>query len=103
MKRIMVLFFMTFCAFNCLAGDNLSEIEAALSQEAKAKPRLMAASPKLLSATGADTYWATGELNVTKGEGSIVLKFNIPKAYTYVSSVELMMNAYDVDHLYLIS
>ena len=85
-------------AQDAFAGDDIAEIEAALAREAQSKPRLMAASPKLLSATGAYTYWATGELNVTKGEGSIVLKFNIPKAYTHVSSVELTMNAYDVDY-----
>ena len=81
------------------ADDNIAEIEAALAREAQAGPRLKAASPKLLSATGgSDTYEATGELNVTKGSGSIVLKFNVPKAYTHVNSMTLSMDAYDVDY-----
>ena len=86
-------------AMNLSAGDNIAEIEAALAREAQAGPRLKAASPKLLSATGgSDTYEATGELNVTKSSGSIVLKFNVPKAYTHVNSITLSMDAYDVDY-----
>ena len=81
------------------AGDDIAEIEAALAREARAKPRLMAASPKLLSATGDDnTYWATGELNETKRRGeTISLQFDITKAYTHITSATLTMNAYDVD------
>ena len=86
-------------AMNLSAGDNIAEIEAALAREAQAGPRLKAASPKLLSATGgSDTYEATGELNVTKSSGSIVLKFNVPQAYTHVNSITLSMDAYDVDY-----
>ena len=89
----------TLAVLNCFAGDNLAEIDAALAREAQSKPRLMAASPKLLSATGDDnTYWATGELNVTKSRGTISLQFDIPKAYTHITSATLTMNAYDVDY-----
>ena len=89
----------TLAVLNCFAGDNLAEIEAALAREAQSKPRLMAASPKLLSATGDDnTYLATGELNVTKSRGTISLQFDIPKAYTHITSATLTMNAYDVDY-----
>ena len=82
-----------------LAGDDIAEIEAALAREAQVKPRLMAASARLLAATGDDnTYWATGELNVTKRRGeTISLQFDIPKSYAHITSATLTMNAYDVD------
>ena len=87
----------TLAVLNCFAGDNLAEIEAALAREAQSKPRLKAA--RMLSATGDDnTYWATGELNVTKSRGTISLQFDIPKAYTHITSATLTMNAYDVDY-----
>ena len=81
------------------AGDDIAEIQAALAREAQAKPRLIAASPKLLSATDeVNAYWATGELNVEKAFGeTISLQFNIPQNYTHISSARLTINAYDVD------
>ncbi len=70
MNRAIVKLFMVviLITLNGLAGDNIAEIEAALAREAQAKPWLMAVSHKLLSASGDEnTYWATGELKITKG------------------------------------
>ena len=84
---MMVLSAAVLAVLNCFAGDNLAEIEAALAKDAAAKPRLKAAGATLLSATGDDNiYWATGELNVTKGRGTISLQFDIPKAYTHMQA-----------------
>ena len=90
---------MPLCVVVEALADDTAEIETTLTGEAKSSPGPMAASPKLLSATGGeDIYWATGELRESKTLGATInLQFNIPKSYTYIKSAILTMNAWDVD------
>ena len=96
---LMMLAAATLVVQNGLAYDDPDEFEAALARATQSKPRLKAAGATLLSETGDDnTYWATGDLNVTRGHGqSINLQFEISKTYTHISSATLTLNAYDVD------
>lgn len=102
MNKTVLTMFATviFAVTNGFAYDDPDEFEAALARASQSKPRLKAAGATLLSVTDDDnTYWATGnDLNVSKGRGEkINLQFNIPKAYTHISSATLTIYAYDVD------
>ena len=101
MKKTVLMMLATaiFAVTNGFAYDDLAEMEAALAREAQTRSRLKTTGVTRLSATDSgDTYWATGDLNVTKGRGqSINLQFEISKTYTHISSATLTLNAYDVD------
>ena len=57
-----------------------------------------AATLAVLNCFADDTYWATGELNVSKTRGeTISLQFDIPKSYTHIKTATLTINAWDVD------
>ena len=96
---LMMLAAATLVVQNGLAYDDPDEFEAALARASQSKPRLKAAGATLLSATGDDnTYWATGDLNVTGRYGEpLYFTFEIPKNYTHITSATLTMDAYDVD------
>lgn len=96
---LMMLAAATLVVQNGLAYDDPDEFEAALARASQSKPRLKAAGATLLSATGDDnTYWATGDLNVTGRYGEpLYFTFEIPKNYTHITSATLTMDTYDVD------
>lgn len=90
------------------AADDINEVAAAVAANPAPAPdapmRLKAVKAMSLQAAGADSgfkdyvYDATGELNVTKGEGRISLNFAVDRHFTEIESAKIVFNAYDVDY-----
>ena len=72
-------------------GDNQAEFEAALKDN-PCPVEQIAAEP------GTYTFEAKGELGVTKGEGTIALRFDVDQPIYNISSASVEINAYDVDY-----
>lgn len=109
MKRILSAVTICICLSSAaFAADDINEVEAAVAANPAPAPdapmRLKAVKAMSLQAAGADSgfkdyvYNATGELNVTKGEGTISLNFAVDRHFTEIESAKIVFNAYDVDY-----
>lgn len=72
-------------------GDDLAEFEVAL----KANP---CPKDEIAAELGTYTFDAKGELGVTKGEGTIALRFDVDKPIYNITYASVEINAYDVDY-----
>lgn len=107
-RKSLLVMFLAGLTLGVGAADDINEVATAVAANPAPAPdapmRLKAAKAMSLQAAEADSgfkdyvYDATGELNVTKGEGTISLNFAVDRHFTEIESAKVVFSAYDVDY-----